>query len=199
MKTFNLLFLILFLLTSCEKEPIYKYHIKGTVLDEITQQPIANMELNFDAIGPVGFFGTRKVAGSATSDAQGNFECKLKVFEGATQVDPRVFTFTNDNYETFNSPLTIPINELKNYRNTPYKIYLLPTATLLIHFKNVNPFSANDYFYISAVDPLNSNFSPTLGALPFGKNAAANSGKSLYVLGAELHLSAVIGETRKPL
>ncbi|MDQ4140563.1 MAG: hypothetical protein M3142_08550 [Bacteroidota bacterium] len=152
-------------LASCQKDPIDRYLFRGIVVDEVSRQPVANVAIKIDAIragSGMGIIngGRRKPAGNVVTDANGRFECKLKVFESADEIDFFINTLSLD-FAPASVP-RIPVSDLKSYRNNPLTITLRPTATLLVHFKNTNPISGADYFYISSAYPQKSFFSPEI-------------------------------------
>lgn len=148
----NSFLLLLLLCVSCLKEPTETITIEGTVQDEFSQQPISNIYIIIDGIksstsgfGGIIDNGERKNVGNVTTDVNGHYKIKLKVFKGADRLN---FYLNPENIKKDYSDNQddLYLSNIKSNGNL-INFKLSPTSQLKISFKNVKPVSDTDFFY----------------------------------------------------
>lgn len=147
-----LIFLLLLLVSvSCEKVDIETITVEGVVRDDASQKPIAGLTISIDGIkSPTGVGiitdGKRENLGYSTTDSQGHYSIKLKVFKSAERLE---FSLNPGNqmegYVYSHEDFYIS-NLVKNSTNK-IDLVLSPTTILKIFFKNESPISDLDFFY----------------------------------------------------
>jgi hypothetical protein len=156
MKIVNYLILLLSLLvvfSSCEKEDVDVFIIEGQITDDITNQPIDGVQISIDAIkssSGMGIItdGKRKAVGKATTDRNGYYKAKLKVFNEAQRLE----LFINEGYQRqgyTDGKLGASLSALNKGGNTTFNHALSPTAILKIKFVNTSPQTDTDRFILN--------------------------------------------------
>ncbi|WP_207420714.1 hypothetical protein [Desertivirga brevis] len=125
--------------------------IEGTIKDELTNEPLPGVEIRTDAIkssSGMGIItnGRRKRVGETSTDNNGNYSLKLKVFKDADRLEfylnpgikkeGYVELKIDKNYSEFRK---------KGINSVGFSLW--PIALLKIKFKNSNPVSGDDFFY----------------------------------------------------
>ncbi len=148
------LFLLIVVFISCSKEPTETITIEGTVQDEVSQQPLSNIYIIIDGIksatsgfGGIIGNGERKNVGNVTTDVNGHFTVKLKVFKGADRLNFYLNPEHINKGCTENQEDLYLSNITSNGNFVNFK--LSPTSQLKVSFKNANPVSDADFFYFT--------------------------------------------------
>ncbi len=146
-----ILFLSIAIGFSCKKEGIEIISVEGIVRDDASKQPLSNIVISIDGIkspSGMGFItdGKRENVGQTTTDANGYYKVKLKVFSEAERLE----FYLNpgklkDGY--VDRQQDIYLSDLNKGVSNKADFTLSPTALLKIDFKNVNPVSDADFFY----------------------------------------------------
>lgn len=142
--------LILCSFFSCEKQDTNKMRLKGRISDAYTNKPLANVKISIDAIKPSSGMGIitsgkrMRIADFVTNE-NGDYDVKLKVFEGAENF----YFYVNAGSEKVGYVYIedyIVISEIKN-SNVDFSIN--PTALIKINYKSINPFNEKDSFFFN--------------------------------------------------
>lgn len=152
MKSYKIIFYVflLFLQISCKKDfrNFQVITIEGVVKDDASKQPLSGIFITIDAIkSPTsweGWDGRRETVGSVTTDANGYYKVKLRVFKGAERLE----FYLNPgqlNKGYVESQRNIELSHLNGNGNTDFT--LSPIGILKIHFRNATPVSDLDFFY----------------------------------------------------
>ncbi|WP_161890551.1 carboxypeptidase regulatory-like domain-containing protein [Pontibacter russatus] len=156
MKTINFLILLISLLiviSSCERKDVDIFIIEGQITDDISNQPIEGVEIRVDAIkssSGMGIIsnGKRKTVGKATTDRNGYYKAKLKVFNGAQRLE--ISINENNKKEGYaDGYLDASLSTLNKGASTIFNHAISPTAILKIKFINTSPQSNADKFILN--------------------------------------------------
>lgn len=136
---------------SCEKEGIDVFTVEGIIRDDVSMQPISMIPVSIDAIKPptgVGIItdGKRERVGRASTDANGYYKVKLKVFEEAKRLEFYVNRgIFKEGYAQRRED--VYLSEMNRSGSNKMDYTLSPTALLIIKFRNEQPVSDSDFFY----------------------------------------------------
>ncbi|MBX0334457.1 carboxypeptidase-like regulatory domain-containing protein [Pontibacter sp. HSC-14F20] len=156
MKTINypvLLLSLLIMFSSCEKEDIDIFIIEGQIRDDLSNQPIEGVHISVDAIkSPSGMGiitdGKRKRVGEATTDKNGYYKARLKVFQEAQLLE--ISINENNKKEGYTDGyIDASLSTLNKGGSTNFSHTLSPTATLKIKFVNASPQTDADKFMLN--------------------------------------------------
>lgn len=146
-----IVFLSIAIIFSCKKENIESISVEGVVRDDASKQPLSGIFISIDGLkSPSGMGiitdGRRKAVGRTTTDANGYYKVKLKVFKEAERLE----FYLNpgklkDGY--VDRQQDIYLSDLNRSGSNKIDFTLSPTALLKIKFKNANPVSDTDFFY----------------------------------------------------
>lgn len=136
--------------SSCKREDVDIFTIEGYITDDISNQPIEGVLVRVDAIkssSGMGIItdGKRKTVGEATTDGNGYYKLKLKVFVEAQRLE----IFINEYYQGqgyTDGKLGASLSTLNKGGNNTINHALSPTALLKIKFVNTSPQSDTDKF-----------------------------------------------------
>ncbi|PVY39507.1 carboxypeptidase-like regulatory domain-containing protein [Pontibacter virosus] len=143
-----ILLLLLLLTGSCERYDVDIFTIEGYVTDELNQ-PVAGIAIGVDAVKtPSGMGiitdGKRKSAGNATTQENGYYSAKLKVFKDADRLEVALNENMLDGYTYRTESAYLPTLNSKGKNTLNFTLYT--TAILRIKFVNTKPASDNDTF-----------------------------------------------------
>lgn len=137
---------------ACEKgELTDTITVEGILRDDASKAPIAGIVISIDGIkSPSGMGiitdGRRKSAGRTTTDANGYFKVKLKIFKGAERLE--FYLNPGKQKEGYvDRQENIYLSDINRNGNSKLNFTLSPTAVLRIKFKNISPVSDSDFFY----------------------------------------------------
>jgi hypothetical protein len=156
MKRINYLILFMSLLivfSSCEREDIEVFIIEGKIIDNVSNQPIEGIQVRVDAIKPssgMGIItdGRRETVGGATTDRNGYYKAKLKVFHEAQYLE--IFINENNKKEGYTTGyIDASLSTLNKSVNTTFNHAISPTAILKIKFVNTSPQTDSDKFILN--------------------------------------------------
>jgi hypothetical protein len=125
--------------------------IEGIVRDDVSNQPIAGVEIYIDAVKPPSGMGIlsdarRDHVGETLTDQNGNYKLNLKIFKEAVRLEVRVNREQKKSiYADGGSFLDLSALNRNGSNKTDFA--LSPVALLEIRFRNVNPVSDLDKFY----------------------------------------------------
>ena len=156
MKTLKLILymplLLVFIQTSCKKDlaNFQIITIEGVVKEDASKQALNGIFITIDAIKSPssweGWDGKRETVESVTTDANGYYKVKLKVFKDAERLE----FYLNPaklNKDYVDSQRDVQLSTLNVNGNNKQDFTLSPIGILKIHFKNSTPVSATDFFY----------------------------------------------------
>ena len=148
------LIIFLFLITatfSCTKEDLDIIILEGVVRDDASKDPLAGIYISIDGIKSstgMGIItnGRRKTVGQTTTDGNGYYKVKLKVFKDAENLE--FYLNPGKLKEGFvDRQQVIYLSNINKSGSNKVDLTLSPTALLKIKFKNANPISDLDFFY----------------------------------------------------
>lgn len=148
-----LLMSLLILLSSCDREDIDIFTIEGKIIDDVSLQPIEGVQIRVDAIkSPSGMGiitdGRRETVGVATTDRNGYYKAKLKIFQGAQYLE--IFVNENNKKEGYTTGyIDASLSNLNKGVNTTFNHAISPTAILKIKFVNTSPQTESDKFILN--------------------------------------------------
>lgn len=136
---------------ACEKgELTDTITVEGILRDDASKAPIAGIVISIDGIkSPSGMGiitdGRRKSARRTTTDANGYFKVKLKIFKGAERLE--FYLNPGKQKEGYvDRQENIYLSDINRNGNSKLNFTLSPTAVLRIKFKNISPVSDSDFF-----------------------------------------------------
>ena len=144
--------LIAVLQSSCRKEfgNTQIISIEGVIKDDASKQVLNGIFITIDAIKSPssweGWDGYRKTVGSVTTDANGHYKVKLKVYNDAERLE----FYLNPgklNSGYVDSQPNIQLSSLNLNGNNKFDFTLSPIGILKIHFRNAIPIANTDFFY----------------------------------------------------
>jgi hypothetical protein len=146
-----ILFLSIAIIFSCKKEGVETISVEGVITDDASKQPLSGVLMSIDAIkSPSGMGiitdGKRETVGRTTTDANGYYKVKLKVFNEAQHLE---FYLNPGKLKKgyVDRQQDIYLSDLNGAGSNRVDFTLSPTALLKIKFRNTNPVSDTDFFY----------------------------------------------------
>lgn len=148
------LIILLLLITvtfSCTKEGIDTVTVEGVVRDDASKDPLVGIYISIDGIkSPSGMGiitdGKRETVGRTTTDANGYYKVKLKVFKEAERLE--FYLNPGKIREGYvDRQQDIYLSSINKSGSNKVDLSLSPTALLKINFKNASPVSNSDFFY----------------------------------------------------
>jgi hypothetical protein len=151
LRYFFISFLLVSIIFSCEKEGIDIITVEGVVRDDASWTPISGIFISIDGIkSPSGMGiitdGKRQTAGRTTTDVNGYYKVRLKVFEEAERLE----FYLNPAIQKqgyVERQQNVYLSAINRSGSNKLDFTLSPTALLKITFKNANPVSDSDFFY----------------------------------------------------
>ena len=148
------LFLLISPTFSCTQEGIESKEtisVEGVVRDDASKAPLAGIHISIDGIkSPSGMGiitdGKRETVGRTTTDANGFYKVKLKVFKEAERLE--FYLNPGKLKEGYvDRQQDIYLLTINKGGSNKVDLALSPTALLKIKFKNASPVSDSDFFY----------------------------------------------------
>ena len=138
---------------SCKKEDVETIVVEGAVADDASKNPLAGIIIFIDGIkssSGMGIItdGKRETVGRATTDANGYYKAKLKIFKDAEYLE----FYLNPGKPKqgyVERQQDIYLSNLDKNGSNKVDFTLSPTALLKINFKNASAVSDSDFFYFS--------------------------------------------------
>lgn len=136
---------------SCKKLDINVYEIEGIVTDPASRLPVSDIKISIDGIKSSSGWGIitdgkRETIGRTSTDANGYYHIKLKIFKDAERLE----FYLNPGLEKADyveRQNTYPLAGINRKETNLVNFTLSPAALIKISYKNAMPVSDSDFFY----------------------------------------------------
>ena len=163
---------------SCEKED--KFIIEGVIRDAASDRPLEGISLKVDAIRSSSGWGIltdgrRETVASASTDANGYYRIKIKVFKLAESLEFYLNPDISQNHVSTMKDIMLSAINIRETNTMNFK--LSPLSILKINFKNTAPVADDDFFSFGWYDNGTGWSKGVIGRLNCGTvqvNEAAN-------------------------